>query len=502
MSFLHRIILAGSALLSAGGCYHYQPPESALEGTVFSEVNREESNRILAGTELLTLQIADRIAMKNNQSFIASLHAVNAAKMRYFQAYGAFVPQISASTSIGQDLRWNNNQVNPSMENLQGRNYATMSDTAVGASWLLFDGLAREFSLLIGKHEYDREEAVRARIMCMLRRAVAYAYDDMQLAAELEGIAERNRAFQLRLLGIVTPEEKRKLRPEDEVLNFRLLAGFAAASGIEAVYQREVADYALAQLMGYPEGVLPRTPGISPLDRRIRPLPFGIETALDLALANSPQMHIARQTLKIAEYNKYKSYSSFIPTFTAYSQFGFQAYGSRYQDYHYTRSSGNTPSFVYGIRADYTVFNGFARYNRMREMQAAFAMEQYQTAETYLQLVNDTRSAVANYHNHVRQAEIYRDVYETASRQRDLVEQRYLRRDASVDRLNKVQVDFVQTEIRYVTELNLLHKALAQLEAILCVPIFDDSQWHNPVEATMFAGGAERQADQKRGADQ
>ena len=45
--------------------------------------------------------------------------------------------------------------------------------------------------------------------------------------------------------------------PLSDVLNFEIYVNSAEVNLVEADYQYEVAVYALAQLMGYPEGVLP-----------------------------------------------------------------------------------------------------------------------------------------------------------------------------------------------------------------------------------------------------
>lgn len=69
---------------------------------------------------------------------------------------------------------------------------------------------------------------------------------------------------------------------------------------------------------------------------------------------------------------------------------------------------------------------------------------------------------------------VYRELLDAARRQRDLVYDRYLKREASVDRMNKVQTYYIDTEVRYATEINLLNKALAQIEAILMVELFPE----------------------------
>lgn len=464
-----------SAVLTIfSGCYQYAPPPAALESTVLSQENREESNQLLAANKVLTLKLATEIALKNNPNLRAALHAVNAAKMRYYQAFGTFVPQISASTAIGQDLTWNNNLVNP-MPHTPGRDFTVRSATAVNASWLLFDGLAREFSFLIAQHGVKLSEADKMKVQCMVKEAVAYAYEDIQYANAVENIQKRNRDFQLMMYNIVDQEfSAKKTRPQDEVLNFKIMETYASASITDAIYQRETANYSLAVLMGYPEGVLPGMAELPGADTRIRPLPFDVEVAIDLALKNNPKMHIMEETLKIAQYNQYKSYSAFMPTITAYSDFSYTAYTSQFKEYANAHTSASTPAYSYGIRADYMIFNGLARYNRMREAQALYAMNRFQMAETYLQTINDTRAAYANYQNRAQQATYYRNLYQTALEQRNLVEKRYRNYDVTVDRMNEVQTYYINTELEFASQINQLNKSIALLEAILMVPIFTD----------------------------
>ncbi len=467
------VCLPAALLLTATGCYQYQPPRSALEGTVFNQVNREESDRILAEVDVLTLPIAERIAEVNNQNYIAAAHAVDAARMRYYQSLSAFVPEITASSAVGQDLTWLNNRVNP-LSTMPGRDYKFTSMTTVGASWLLFDGLARELNVAMQEHDVKRQEAMRAKILMQLRRAVAYALEDLQLATQVAAIQQQNKEFQLMMHQLVEPEFRQGKRPEDEVLNFKILAVDAETRRVEAIYQGDVSNYALSQLLGYPEGVLPGSARIAPPDERIRPLPFDVDTAINFALRNSPAMKVMEETLKISEYAKYKSYSSYLPTFHAYADFNYQVRASRYQDFMYTHNYADGPGFQYGIRGDYTIFNGLARYNKMREMQAAYAESQYNMAEEYLQTVNNARAAYANYVNQATQTTLYYSIMEDALRQRDLVLDRYRNYHVSVDRMDKVQQYYVDTRIAYATGINQLNKALAQLRMVLCVPIFND----------------------------
>ena len=80
----------------------------------------------------------------------------------------------------------------------------------------------------------------------------------------------------------------------------------------------------------------------------------------------------------------------------------------------------------YGVEANYLIFNGFTRYNTMREMQAMLAVTEFNMAETYLQILNDIRSAYANYDTAYKRYQIYQSLIPLARQERELVRDLYL----------------------------------------------------------------------------
>ncbi len=466
--FVVLLATLGGAL---SGCYSYTPPSAAVLSTRFTAENRTATDGILTQMTELSLADADKIAVMNNLSYRATLHYVDAARMRYYQSLGAYAPEIHFGVAGGQQGSWATNMVNPPM-NLAGRNLEFQVSTAFTSSWLLFDGFARYLTTQVAKHDLAREKAVADKVRCMLRRSVAYAYYDIQLAETIMRIQQENIDFQNRLYTVVLPEYQQHTRPQDEVLNFQILAGFGETARLAALDQRQVANFALSLLMGYTEGALPGSLSFPAQPEELPPVYYSVDACIDIALDNNPDMHIMRELLDMAYYNKLKSYSAFAPD--VYADFAYQNMERRnqYRDYRDTHSSYNSNSLAYNLRADWLIFNGFARYNAMREMQSAFAGAQFEMGQTYLNILNDIQAAYTNYEISAKQYEIYKKLLPEAKLQRDLVMERYLKWHASVDRMDKVQQYYVDTQVNLASAITNYQKAIAQLEAIMMTSVY------------------------------
>lgn len=161
----------GLLLAAAGGCYEYPPPPAATMGDTYTQRKQDGADRLLDDITDLTLADAQRIAIRNNPTYIAAYHAVNAARMRYLQAWGAYSPTVSASFSLGDKQTWTRNTVNTTGTPNYTEGIST--STAINVNWLVFDGLAREFSVLIYRHNFDYQKMLEedeARTMMRARR--------------------------------------------------------------------------------------------------------------------------------------------------------------------------------------------------------------------------------------------------------------------------------------------------------------------------------------------
>ena len=96
MNFSNRLVRGTLGIIAAvafGGCYTYDPVPKATVEESFTHRDRDKSDRILDSIEKLTLVQAQKIALKNNPSYISAHHAIKAAQFRYYQAMGAWLSE-------------------------------------------------------------------------------------------------------------------------------------------------------------------------------------------------------------------------------------------------------------------------------------------------------------------------------------------------------------------------------------------------------------------------
>jgi len=458
-------------LLAAAGCYEYPPPPSATMGETYTQRKQDGADRLLDGISDLKLADAQQIAIKNNPTYIAAYHAVNAARMKYLQAWGAYSPTLSANFSVGDTQTWTRNTKNLTNNGAPTRTEGIASNTGLTANWLLFDGLAREFSVLIYKHNFNYEKQLEEDEARTMMRAVAYAYNTVLLAVENKRIAEEDLDFQQSSLRDTRLKYEAGTVPLSDVLNFEIAANTAESNKITADYQYEIANYALAVLMGYPEGTFPKALKFpSDFKSNFSELP-SVDIYLDTALANRPDLKGYREQLEIAKYQMYQTWSTYSPTVNAYLTTGYSTSLTRSKGWEGSatnppnRTYSESPSFGYGLTADWTIFNGLIRENRIREYKANLAVAEFSVAAYWLTVVGEVRTAYANYVQSVRQTRLYEKTRELSAQQRDLVDEGYKAGNVELTRLNEAQRDLVEAETNLASSYINIQNAKAQLDA-------------------------------------
>ena len=448
-----------SATLVFSGCYKYDKPAAATLEKEFQQRKRDGADELLKDVKLLTIENAQRIALANNPDYRSAYHAVNAAQMVYYQALGSFAPTIDASFSIGQSHSWPEGSTAS-----YGRSNNFYTRTGIGANWVLFNGLARYFQAKIAKSGHNYQLAMEEDACRTLLRGVAYAYNEIMLAKENIRIADKDMSFQQDCLRETELKYEVGTVPLSEVLNFKIRVNNAISSKIAAERTYEIATYALAVLMGYPEGKFPEWVKFAEIKTDLDAIIPKVEVYLDTALANRPDLRGMREQLKIAEYSKYKSYSAFSPVVSAYVNFNYNTSDTRQYDPR-RHSTGRGPNFEYGAQVNWTLFNGLIRYNQMREAQANMAIAEFSLASAWLSVVQEVRTAYINYLQSVRQSKVFEETLKFSTEQRDLVAKEYEAGTIGITRLNEVQKDLVDAEATLATAYINTKNAMVQLEA-------------------------------------
>ena len=167
------ILAAGFALLC--GCYNYPAAPKATYSDSFTHREKDKNDELFKGMKTLTLADAQRIALKNNPDYISAAFAINAARAKYNQAFGAYSPTLTANFSLSNSNRWTTRGAQDDGHTPRKDTFST--NVGVSANLLLFDGLAREFNLKASQRGIAYQKHLEADACRLLMRSVAYAYN-------------------------------------------------------------------------------------------------------------------------------------------------------------------------------------------------------------------------------------------------------------------------------------------------------------------------------------
>ena len=125
------------AVIALSGCYSYKEPAAATLSESYSQRQKDSSDEMFKDISLLTLREAQRIAIKNNPTYISAYHSMQAARLKYLQAWGAYSPTITASFDMDYSAKWMLNydeEEYPDLEGHSTRNHTFTTTTGVRAN--------------------------------------------------------------------------------------------------------------------------------------------------------------------------------------------------------------------------------------------------------------------------------------------------------------------------------------------------------------------------------
>ena len=210
-------------LLLLCGCFNRIGPFGTLED--YTKAFERTQKVSLAEKTHLTVSEAGEIALANNPTLRAAASSIRSAQYGYYRSLSAWSPEISLggevanSHSRGYDLHHPPAGIFPSEDRFS-------TAASVKATWLLFNGLARELDILSAKLEYDRTIAAADDVKRLLLRAVAYVWCDILLASEEIIIFQADKAFQDAALTQAQQQFKSGHISYSAVLNFKIRAIF------------------------------------------------------------------------------------------------------------------------------------------------------------------------------------------------------------------------------------------------------------------------------------
>ncbi len=419
----------------------------------------EEENLSLniENINVLNLKAARRIALKNNYSLKAALTRVIQAKERVVQAGSAYWPGIDASLSASRTWLSDNAIKLPG----QTENSMSTFKSGVSATYLLFDGFAREFRNSAAKfgEKQSLEAAMDAKRLILA--AVSAGFYNALLARENIKIAKANMDFNKRLTKEARARYEAGAGALSDLLNFRIQVNSAQSEFTFAKREYKSALYGLCTLMGIKntrlllstelEGLEDETPR-----EMILPDP---DKLINYAHAHRPDILSYEYSVKMAESAVGEAKAGFWPVVSLSGGLS----GEREDDIRFEK--GDYGGSFY-MTFTFNLFEGGRTMAKVREARA----KESEAANLLEDLKMEVRAQVLKALETLKLAQtelkLQRENQKLVRQNRDLVEKEYKAGQASFVRLNEAQRDLVKARSRLALSLVTLRNSWQNLRAV------------------------------------
>jgi outer membrane protein TolC len=412
--------------------------------------------------DVLDLQTAARIALKENPSLAAARARVDQAHQAVRKERSSYWPQFDLTASWEQDnLSDNDHQsqlttsqalFGPGGSITDPEDYYRVSLTA---SWLLFDGFTRRFNLAAAKYGEQSSTVARDDARRLLLQAVSSAFLSAQLSLENVAIAQADEAFNQRQL-----TEARFRRHEvgtgalSDVLNFEIRVNSAQSDLLVAERTFETARIGLAALLGIDNARLPNHTQLDTLDEttetELRAPQIG--PLLENVYAQRPDVLQNDWAVRQAEANVKARRGSYYPTLSLNASCDSERTGD------FGFESEDIGSSI-GISLSYNLFNGGLFQARHQEAKMRLREVQHNLHNLKINVASEVQTISKRILSAQKQLLLQRTNAHLVRKNRNLLEKEYKAGVGSLVRLNEAQRDLTIAQVRLATVQVALRQA-------------------------------------------
>jgi len=416
------------------------------------------------GVRVLDLPTSQRIVLADNPDMAAAQERVLQAREQVKQARAFFFPRVDAEASYGRvrlsDIDFLQNQLFlPPLSPLLPDNPEDYFSAGITGSWLLFDGLAREFTYAASRYAMKGSRQGHLEAARLLLSSVAGAYYAAQLARMDIAIAEADVAFNERL----TLEAKARRRVgtgslSDE-LNFEVQANAARSGLIDARYAYASSRIGLAVLLGIADARLPPHVELAELPDET-PAEMTLPEADPLfayAMKHRTDLGQLRYGVEQARKEVGAARAPFFPTIDFAATFNGERADTMALDMH---DFGDSLL----LRFSYNLFAGGGDLARYAASKARRRETERQLESLEITVASEVRKALSLLQSAQQELRLQRVNAKLVRENRDLVEKEYNAGQASLVRLNEAQRDLIRAQSRLALALVGLRKAWFDLK--------------------------------------
>lgn len=425
--------------------------------------------------DVLDLKTAARIALADNPSLAAAQARVGQAQEAVRQARAAYFPRVDftasrsrvdiADSAIARQL----GSTSLSGSSTSFNNPEDYYKAGINASWLIFDGFTRWFTLAAAKHGEQSSEAARSDAQRLLLQAVSTAFLSAQLSLENVSIAKADEAFNQRQLTEAQLRYKVGTGALSDVLNFQVKANSAQSDLIVAERTYETSRIGLAALLGVKSARLPEQTRLETLkeaDAQELEAPQ-VAQLIESAYAHRPDLEQSEWGIRQAEADVKARRGEYYPTLSLDGSYA----GERTDDFGFeSQDIGSTV----GINLSYNIFAG--GLIRARHQEAKMRLHEVEQNQQDLKntVTSEVRTTTESVLSAQKQLLLQRANAQLVRKNRDLVEKEYKAGVGSLVRLNEAQRDLTAALVRLAAAQvalrqawNDLWSATGQIEAKL-----------------------------------
>jgi outer membrane protein len=404
-----------------------------------------------AGQLTVTLEEALQRALERSPTMVQQEQAVESAAWTQRQAWGAFIPTLSASS--GGSLR-STQRFDQGTDRIVTGSSDSYS-AGLSSSITLFDG-GRMFANLSGaRADYRAAEARRENQRAQVSLQTKSIFFTALRQADLLAVAQERVRQAEESLGMVRTQTKVGTATSSDSLRARLEWVNAQQAALQAENSTRAARYALGRQIGESTVVVPVRPeGLDPT-----PLSLSDEEILQLAESQSPSVIAAEEATRSTAYDVRDAKGQYIPSFRL---------SSGYNWANQARSlSGGTTSWSFNLSASLPIFNGFTREGTLQRAQFAQRLARLQEDDARLAARQQADGALQDVRTAEKAIAIAEEALRVAEEDLRVVRERYRVGVATILEMVTSQIAVVQASATVVTSRYDYVLARAQLEAVL-----------------------------------
>ncbi len=413
---------------------------------------------------ILDLKTAGCIALRDSPSIKAAKTKIIIATQKYNQVKAGYLPKVdlicSTLKKTVSDIDYEKNKVQATLLGSTTDNPTDYYNAGLSASWILFNGFQREFSvdgatLGISMSKYGGKDAARNLLF-----AVSKAYFAAQLAKENIEITIADGLFYKRLLEDAKVRKIAGAGSLSDELSFEVRLNTANAEFLSAQQEYSATLSKLAVLLGITNAVFPEQARLAELkyENYERFQVEDITTLINYTINNRPDILQYKYAIEKAAAEVSIVRGKFMPLVWIDGQI---------KGIHEGDAKIRSDDFGHSVSLNfsYNIFSGGADSAAISKARALQLEKELRYKNLKLQICSDVKNSFDKLESAVKRYKLYNLNASLVKQNRDLIEIEYSAGKCSLVRLNEAQRDLSMTKNREALALVSIFQAKFQLEA-------------------------------------